>query len=164
MMVMKRLNLENRRVLFPNFRGEKSMYNERGDITFSVLVDDLDEAEELLALGWALKPLTNEDDEVDAYHLPVKLQFKSRMPPRVFQVFLDDNRKVQLLPDTIEMLDYLPISYVDVDLNPYEWSVQGKSGIKAYCQVMYVVIEETRLDRKYADFSTPGMGVDVARE
>lgn len=154
---MKRLHLEGYKVLFPNFRGEKGTYNEQGDRTFSVLIDDLDEAEALLAEGWALKPLKNEEGEVDAYHLPVKINFNSRRPPRIWKVALEQNRKIQLTERTVEMLDYLSIDYIDVDLNPYEWSVRDQFGVKAYCQAMYVVIEETVLDRKYAELNDSGM-------
>ena len=154
---MKRLHLEGYKVLFPNFRGEKGTYNERGDRTFSVLIEDLDEAEALLAENWALKPLKNEEGEVDAYHLPVKINFNSRRPPRIWKVSLEQKKKIQLTERTIEMLDYLTIDYIDIDLNPYEWSVRDQFGVKAYCQAMYVVIEETELDRKYAELSDSGM-------
>jgi hypothetical protein len=144
------LHLQDKKVLFCNFRGEPGTYNERGDRTFSVVIDDLDEAEQLLADGWALKPLRNEEDEVDAYHLPIKVNFNSRRPPRIYKASLELGQRLMLNEQTIAMLDYLPIDYVDVDVNPSVWNVRGETGIKAYCQAMYVIVEETPLDARYA--------------
>ena len=148
---MERLILEESKIIFKNFRGEKGMYNEAGVRTFSVVIDDLELAKNCLAEGWALKPLKNEEGDVDAYHLPVKINYDARQPPRIYKV--SSSTKGQLLLDerTVEMLDYLPIEFADVIVNPYEWEVRGESGIKAYCQTMYIVIEENELDLKWAN-------------
>ena len=57
-----------------------------GRLTFSVIIEDLDHAEQLLAEGWALKPLTDDDGQVEVYHLPIKANFASPYPPRVYRV------------------------------------------------------------------------------
>ena len=54
---MERLKLEGMQIIFKNFRGEKGPYNAAGDRNFSVVINDLDYAEHLISLGWALKPL-----------------------------------------------------------------------------------------------------------
>ena len=150
---MERLRLENVKIIFKNFRGEKTPYNERGSRTFSVVIDDKGFATDLLAIGWALKPLKNEDGEVDAYHIPVKVNYASRQPPRIYKVSMTTHGQLPLDERTIDMLDYLPIDYVDIILNPYEWEVTGNTGVKAYCQTMYVVIEENELDIKWANLA-----------
>ncbi len=148
---MDRLRLEDVKIIFKNFRGEKGPYNEAGVRTFSIVVDDLDQAAELIIMGWALKPLKNEEGDVDAYHLPVKINYDSRQPPRIYKVSLTRQGQLPLDERTIDMLDYLPIDYADVIVNPYEWDVRGETGVKAYCQTMYVVIEENELDIKWAN-------------
>ena len=150
---MERLRLEDVRVIFKNFRGEKGTYNEAGIRGFSVLIDDVGVADDLLHAGWALKPLKNEDGEVDAYHLPVKVNFGGRMPPRIYKITMSTGNQLPLDEKTIDLLDYLPIDYVDVILNPYEWEVRGETGVKAYLQTMYVVIEENELDIKWANLT-----------
>jgi hypothetical protein len=153
---MERLHLEGVKIIFKNFRGEKGTYNEAGVRTFSVVINDFDVATQLIADGWRLKPLNNEEGEIDAYHLPVKVNYDSRQPPRIYKVSLVTKRQLALNKSTVDMLDYLPIDYADIIVNPYAWEVRGESGIKAYCHTMYVVIEENELDIKWANMpSTP---------
>lgn len=148
---MERLRLENVQIIFKNFRGEKGPYNDTGNRNFSVLVDNLDLASDLIKEGWNLKPLKNEDGDIDAYHLPVKINYEGRIPPRIYKVTISTGSQLQLDIKTIDMLDYLPIDYADIIINPYRWEVRGESGVKAYVQTMYVVIEENELDIKWAN-------------
>ena len=149
---MERLRLEDVQVIFKNFRGEKGQFNEEGNRNFSILIKDLGLAADLIGAGWALKPLANEEEGmIDAYHLPVKLNYASRFPPRIYKVTMSTGNQLPLDEKTIDMLDYLPIEYVDIIVNPYEWEVRGERGIKAYLQTMYVVIEEDELDIKWAN-------------
>lgn len=148
---MERLRLEGVNIIFKNFRGVKGPYNEAGVRTFSAVIDDLVYGAELLDEGWALKPLKNEDGDIDAYHLPVKINYASRQPPRIYKISVVNQGQLPLDERTIDMLDYLPIDYADLIVNPYEWEVRGETGIKAYCQTMYVVIEENELDIKWAN-------------
>jgi hypothetical protein len=150
---MERLRLEDVKIIFKNFRGEKGPYNEAGVRSFSVVVDDPKFAADLIDEGWALKPLKNEEGDIDAYHLPVKVNYVSRQPPRIYKVSMSNKGQFPLDERTVDMLDYLPIDYADVILNPYQWEVRGESGVKAYCQTMYVVIEENELDIKWANLS-----------
>lgn len=153
---MDKLTFEGVKLLFKNFRGEERQFNPPGSRTFSIVIDDLEYGEELRRLGWAVRPLTNRDtDEQEAWHLPVKINFDG-IPPRIYKVSPSAKKQTLLNQKTVDMLDYLPIDYADVTVNPYEWSVQGNSGIKAYLNVMYAVIQEEELDLKWQDFEEDG--------
>jgi hypothetical protein len=156
---LERLHLENVRIIYKNFQGEKTKFNDAGKRVFSVVIDDLNQAEQLIDLGWALRPLVNEEGEIDAYHLPVKINYASHIPPRIYKVFATRAGSMLLDENTISMLDYLPIEYADVILNPYNWEVKGETGVKAYCHTMYVVVEENLLDLKWANrtFDEPSL-------
>jgi hypothetical protein len=152
---MERLLLEEVPVLFKNFSGNVTPYNRDGDRTFSILLEDPDLVESLIKEGWNIKSLPNNDEtEATVYHLPVKLSYAGRYSPKV--VVVKTNGKVSLNEGTVAMLDYTTINYIDIIVNPYEWSVNGNRGVKAYVNSLYAVIEETPLDIKYQDLDDVG--------
>jgi hypothetical protein len=53
--------------------------------------------------------------------------------------------------DEVEILDWADIQMTDLIVRPYEWAVNGKTGIKAYLQSIFVTIQEDELELKYAD-------------
>jgi len=147
---MDKLTLKNVGILWPNFRGEETQFNRAGNRVFNVLIEDLELAAHISELGWNVKPLTNEDDEIDAYFLPVTAKYESRRPPRVFKINTDGRENTLLDESTVEMLDYSTIENAHVVLNPYEWEVRGDSGVRAYLDTMYVKLEENELDQMFS--------------
>lgn len=141
--------MEGVKLIFLNFSGEKSEFNQQGHRTFSVLLDD-SLANAMAEDGWNvkyLKPREEDEDEAPQAHLPVRLNFEGR-PPKV--VLVTSRNRTTLDASTVGMLDWANIVNVDMIVRPYTWELNGKSGVKAYLQSMYVTIEEDALDIKYS--------------
>lgn len=140
--------MENVRIIFRNFAGKEGMYNREGDRNFCVLLDE-DTAEAMAKDGWNVKWLPARDEgDTDQAYLQVSVNFKGR-PPRV--VMITSKGRTNLYEEDIETLDWVDISTVDMIIRPYEWAVNGKTGIKAYLQSIFVTIIEDALELKYAD-------------
>lgn len=142
--------LEGVRIAFRNFSGAEGKYNREGDRNFAAIIDH-DKAAELEGKGWVIKYLRprEEGDEPQPY-IPVSVKYseKSR-PPKA--VLITSRGKNNLTEATINMLDFAEIQNVDMIIRPYQWAVNGNTGVKAYLQSIYVTIHEDDLDLKYAD-------------
>lgn len=140
--------MEGVRIIFRNFSGKEGQYNREGDRNFAVLLDDTIAnamAEDNWNVKW-LKPRDEDEEETPQAYLPVSLNFKGR-PPRI--VLITSRGRTNLDESSVEMLDWADIVNVDLIVRPYEWTVNEKSGIKAYLQSIYVTIEEDALEMKY---------------
>jgi len=145
--------MEDMRIIFRNFAGKEGMYNREGDRNFSVLLDD-EVATAMAKDGWNVKWLkAREEGEAEQAYLQVSVNFKGR-PPSV--VMITSRGRTNLTEDDVELLDWADIRVADLIVRPYDWSVNGKSGIKAYLQSIFVTIEEDALQLKYGDIPMRG--------
>lgn len=143
------VTMENVRIIFRNFAGKEGMYNREGDRNFAVLLDDPKTVEAMEQDGWNIKRLrAREEGEIEQPYLQVSVNFKGR-PPRI--VMITSRGRTTLKEDECEILDWADIRTVDLIVRPYEWAVNGKTGVKAYLQSIFVTIEEDALELKYAD-------------
>lgn len=146
--------MEGVRIIFRNFAGKEGQYNREGDRNFAVLLDEKT-AEMMDQDGWNVKVLKPRDDDEEAApqpYLPVAVNFRGR-PPRI--VMITSRNRTNLDESQVETLDWVDILNVDLIVRPYEWTVNGKSGIKAYLQSMYITIEEDPLEAKYSELDRP---------
>lgn len=145
----KNKTLENIDIAFRNFAGKEDLYNRAGDRNFAILLAD-DLAAEMERDGWNVRYLKEreEGDGQQAY-IQVAVSFKNR-PPRIGMV---TSRGLTYLGESeVETLDWVDIETADVTLNPYEWAVGDKHGIKAYVQSLFVKIQEDYLQMKWTSY------------
>ena len=148
---MNDLTLRNVRIIFRNFAGAPTRFNAAGGKrTFSILLNET-EAQELRSMGFNVKALKQRDPDDDpAFHLPVEVSYRVK-PPRIVFISNQGRKRTVIDEDTVGLIDYTEIEKIDLTINPYQWEVNGNSGVKAYLGTMYVTIAEDPLDAKYDD-------------
>lgn len=150
------VQIDEARIIYRNFAGAPSKFNREGDRNFAVVIDDQDIAEALTEKGWnvKIKPPREEGDEPFMF-LPVKVKFNERGPRVYLQNSLGGRNRVTLDEDTVGILDNVDITNVDLDIRPYDWDVQGKTGRTAYLQSICVTQEVDRFLDRYAEQESP---------
>lgn len=147
------LTIRDAKIIFRNFAGAEKPFNPKGRRNFSVVIDDPELSQKLIADGWNIKPFKKRDEnEEQDYHLPVAVNY-GPYPPQITVVC--GNTKTALDESTVQMIDWADIIKVDLTIRPREYEVGGRKGVKAYLKVMYVTIQEDELAADYADFDTP---------
>ena len=144
------VQIDNARIIYRNFAGAPSKFNREGDRNFAIIIEDQDIADALTEQGWnvKIKPPREEGDDPFMF-LPVKVKFNDRGPRVYLQNSLEGRNRVMLDEDAVGMLDHVDIINVDLDIRPFDWEVQGKTGRTAYLQSICVTQEVDRfLDRQ----------------
>lgn len=148
--------LEDCRIIFRNFAGKEGKYNREGDRSFAVVLTD-EQASRLSEAGWNVKLLKpREEDEEPTPYMQVRVRYGGR-PPRV--MIISGDVKTPMDESDIAMLDWADIVKADLIVRPYQWEVRGDTGVSAYLNSLYVVLNRDELEMKYEDFrvsSSPG--------
>lgn len=142
------LQIDDARIIYRNFAGRGDKYNREGDRNFAVVIPDEEMANELSNLGWnvKIKPPRDMNGNVDSdatpfMFLPVKVKFNDR-GPNVYLKTGDVQNKLD--EESVGLLDNIDIIGVDLDIRPYDWSVNGKEGRTAYLQSIRVIQDVDR--------------------
>lgn len=146
------INIEGARLIFKNFQGKKTDFNDEGNRNFGVLLDD-DLAESLMRDGWKVKHLRPREDDPEQYEqpwLPVKVKFNP-YPPIAW--LINSRGKVRLDEENIDQLDWSIIKNCDLIIRPYNYpAIKGRpAGVTAYLKAIYVTIVEDEFAEKYGN-------------
>lgn len=145
--VKSNITIEDARIGYRNFSGTESDYNRKGDRNFAVFFDDPELVDRLAKDGWNIKltkPRDPEDSPVP--FLPITVAY-GRIPPKV--VLINGRGQTILDEGSVNILDYAEIEHVDLIVRPYNWEVNGKSGVKAYLKTAYITVHEDEIEKKY---------------
>lgn len=152
------LMVDDGHIIFKNFAGKKTAYNDKGNRNFALSIPTREMADALVRDGWnvKIKDGVNPEDE-PRMHLPVKIKF-GRSGPNIY-LTSGKNRR-QLTEDEVEILDRISIARVDLDIRPYDWVTQEgtkneKRGRAAYLQNMYVEQNIDRFAQRFAEEEAP---------
>ena len=145
-------DLDGKCVVFRNFAGKESRWNQQGKRTFNIMLTE-EEALELEAKGWRIKKLNpkKEGDPV-AYTLKVRVSF-GLYPPKVYLV--TSHKKTLLDDEDVSQLDKAEIVNADLIITPYinrdeSYASDGKAS--AYLKLAYFTIPDNPFEDKYADY------------
>jgi hypothetical protein len=149
------VTFRNAQIIFRNFTGKAGPYNEEGERSFAVLLDE-DLAKQLHDRGMNIKPIKkregDEDDE-QMYYLPVAVSYRIR-PPRVYMVTGDGDvmplRKTLLTEDLLSMMDNLELAEAHMVVAISNYDVRGTKGKKAYLQSFFGHVLMDELEQEYA--------------
>lgn len=176
------IRLEDSEVIYHDFRGAPNKFNPNGgrrtvsiELIEPVMIrnrrieDNFHPVpvQQLIDDGWKVKTVKKregEEDAPDRYYLECVIAFPrddDRNGPSIFVVnsgeYTEDGRMRanRVSEASIGVLDYAKILRVDADINPYNWEVRGDIGVTAYIDKLYVVIEKSPYDDKYASEEYP---------
>ena len=146
----KVLEITDARIIYRNFSGAPSKFNREGDRNFAVVIPNQEICDILTEEGWTvkIKPPREDFDEPFMF-LPVKVKFDNRGPS--IYVRSGSGVPTRLNEETVGMLDEIDILSVSLDLNPYNWEVNGKAGRSAYLAAMEVTQNIDRFGARYAE-------------
>lgn len=150
--VTSNISISGAQLIFKNFQGKKTDFNEEGNRNFGVLLND-DLAEKLEQDGWKVRYLRPRDDDPEMHEqawLPVKVKF-GKYPP--IAVLINSRGKKKLTEETIDQLDWSRIKNCDLIIRPYNYAGNNiiPAGVAAYLKAIYVTISEDEFAEKCAD-------------
>lgn len=147
------LQIDDAKIIFRNFRGEGGKFNREGDRNFAIIIDDQDICDALVKEGWNVKiKAPREEGDMPFMYLTVKVKFNGNGP----RVYLETgDRQNRLDENSVSILDDIDIRKADLDVTPYDWATNGKTGRTAYLRALRVTQEVDRFQHVDCDAGVP---------
>lgn len=145
------LVIDNARIIWKNFAGEKTPQNRNGDRKFNLVIPNQEIADILMnhvnedGAAWnvKVKPPMDEDGDPLIY-LEVKVRFNQYGPP-IYVVSNGVQREIDA--EEAGMLDRMSIEKCDMDIRPFDNFTNGKHYRTAYLKSLRVYQREVNYDR-----------------
>lgn len=142
-----KLVLEDVKLIFRNFNGTVSTYNQEGKREFCAVLPAAT-ADKLRDQGWNVRTIEGRSEGMDpTYYLNVAVSF-DHYPPTI-NLVTGDNETTLIAAEDVGMLDWVEIESASMTIRPYHWDVNGKQGTKAYLKSLFVRIVEDPLAAKF---------------
>lgn len=145
------LVIDNARIIWKNFAGEKTPQNRNGDRKFNLVIPNQEIADILMGhvsedgAHWNIKQKPPMDEGGDPLiYLEVKIRFNQYGPP-IYVVSNGVQREIY--EDEVGMLDKMAIEKVDLDIRPYDNFTNGNYYRTAYLKSLRVYQREVEYDR-----------------
>lgn len=156
--ITEQVIIRNAEILYPNFDGHETDYNEAGERNFCVIIPDKETALAMREDLWNIKELSPADEGGEPrYYMAVNLSWRGHTPP---SVWMKMGKKTTLLTEqTVSLLQGKKFESVNLIINPSNWpknwdpEIGGRHGVKGYVDTMYVTLQS---DPFYEEF----FGVD----
>lgn len=141
-MVTENVVIENAQIRFRNFSGTKTEFNKAGNRQFSIFLPK-ETADILEEAGWHVKhkPPRNEGED-PRNQMDVSVMF-GKYPPMI-KLISHDGAESYLNEENIGILDSVDIDHATLEIRPYNWDVNGKTGVKAYVRELAVYARPPR--------------------
>lgn len=150
-MVEKNLIIRDAVVISRNFEGRaEPPYTPAGKRTFTVRLD-VDTAEQLARDGWNVKIRQSDPEEEAVGYLNVAVSYGGKTPPKIIQI-TKRNGKDYMTPlneNTVKLIDSAEIEDIKLEIRPYNWEMNGRTGVKAYLKTMYFTLIEDAFASEY---------------
>ena len=147
------LQIDDARIIFRNFEGRGDQFNREGDRNFALVIPTEEIADALVndvnenGVGWNVKKREPRDPgDTPFMFLTVKVKFNDRGPA----VYLKTgNNQVRLSEDSVDILDKIDITSVDLDIRPFDNVTNGKPYRTAYLQSICVTQDVDRFAARF---------------
>lgn len=154
------LQFDDVEIKWPNFSGTPDKFNRDGKRGINIIIPDEETKEAIEAEGYTVKTKApNEEYDEPLYYLPVKIKYHDdeelqHLDPVI--ILITGRRQNDIDEESIDNLDHINILEIPhMDISPYDWEVNGKTGRSAYLKKAIIVQEVDRYHNYLASREYP---------
>ena len=142
-----KVEFKDARIIFRNFAGRPDDYTNEGDRSFTLVIPNVEMAEELqkdlnrYGVGWNVRIKAPTQEGMDPMcTLKVKVKFNEDGPNP--DIYLESNGRTQkMTADNVHRLDRINIAHADIRITPYDSERRGECFRTAYLDAAWIVQE-----------------------